>query len=55
MTDIDLSTLDCELKKGAAELLPLSLLKASPRHGDELGKLIESQPCLRLVTRAEHA
>ena len=49
MTDIDLSTLDCELKKGAAELLPLSVLEARPRHGDELGKLIESQPGGRLV------
>ncbi len=33
MTDIDLSALDRELKKGAAELLLLSVLEARPRHG----------------------
>jgi hypothetical protein len=43
MTDIDLSALDRELKKGAAELLLLSVLEARPRHGYELGKLIETQ------------
>ena len=42
MTDIDLSALDRELKKGAAELR-LSVLEARPRHGYELGKLIETQ------------
>jgi DNA-binding PadR family transcriptional regulator len=30
-----------ELKKGSIELLILSLLKGRPRHGYELGKLIE--------------
>jgi transcriptional regulator len=30
-----------ELKKGSTELLILSLLEAGPRHGYELGKLIE--------------
>ena len=30
-----------ELKKGSTELLILSLLEARPRHGYELGKLIE--------------
>ena len=32
-----------ELKKGSAELLILSLLDAEPRHGYQLGKLIESR------------
>jgi PadR family transcriptional regulator, regulatory protein PadR len=49
MTDIDLSTLDRELKKGAAELLLLSVLEAKPRHGYELGKLIETMSGGRLV------
>jgi hypothetical protein len=31
MTDIDLPALDRELKKGAAELLLLSVLEARPR------------------------
>src|SRR2546421_2532610 len=33
--------LDRELKKGSAELLILSLVKDRPRHGYELGQLIE--------------
>src|SRR5438874_13163080 len=33
--------LDRELKKGSAELLILSLVKNRPRHGYELGQLIE--------------
>ena len=41
MTDIDTRALDRELKRGSAELLILSLLDARPRHGYELGKLIE--------------
>ena len=49
MTDIDLSALDRELKKGAAELLLLSVLEARPRHGYELGKLIEMLSGGRLV------
>lgn len=49
MTDIDLFALDRELKKGAAELLLLSVLEARPRHGYELGKLIESLSGGRLV------
>jgi PadR family transcriptional regulator len=32
-----------ELKKGSAELLILSLVEPRPRHGYELGKLIESR------------
>ena len=49
MTDIDLSALDRELKKGAAELLLLSVLKARPRHGYELSKSIEMLSGGRLV------
>jgi PadR family transcriptional regulator, regulatory protein PadR len=49
MTDIDLSALDRELKKGAAELLLLSVLEPRPRHGYELGKLIEARSGGRLV------
>jgi transcriptional regulator len=49
MTDLDLSALDRELKKGAAELLLLSVLAARPRHGYELGKLIETLSGGRLV------
>src|SRR5262249_4826846 len=50
MTDIDLHALDRELKKGAAELLLLSVLEARPRHGYELGKLIETRSAGRLVS-----
>ena len=32
-----------ELKRGSAELLILSLLEGRPRHGYQLGKLIESR------------
>src|SRR5262245_9795795 len=35
--------LDRELKKGSAELLVLSLLDARPRHGYEIGRLIEQR------------
>jgi transcriptional regulator len=49
MTDIDLQALDRELKKGAAELLLLAVLEARPRHGYELGKLIEARSGGRLV------
>ena len=37
-----------ELKKGSAELLILSLLEARPRHGYELGKLIDTRSGGRL-------
>ena len=42
-------SIDREWKKGSAELLLLSLLEALPRHGYEIGKLIEqrSQGALR--------
>ena len=49
MTDIDRQALDRELKKGAAELLLLSVLEARPRHGYELGKLIDARSGGRLV------
>jgi len=49
MTDLDLPALDRELKKGAAELLLLSVLEARPRHGYELGKLIVTLSGGRLV------
>jgi PadR family transcriptional regulator PadR len=32
-----------ELKKGSAELLILALVEARPRHGYDIGKLIESK------------
>jgi transcriptional regulator len=49
MTGIDARALDRELKRGAAELLILSLLEARPRHGYELGKLIHSRSGGRLT------
>ncbi len=36
-------SLDRELKKGSTELLVLSLLEDRPRHGYEIGKLIEQR------------
>jgi PadR family transcriptional regulator PadR len=35
--------LDRELKKGSAELIILSIIEPRPRHGYEIGKLIEEQ------------
>lgn len=43
MTDINTRALDRELKRGAAELLILSLLDARPRHGYDLNKLIQTR------------
>ncbi|HEY7473484.1 MAG TPA: PadR family transcriptional regulator [Vicinamibacterales bacterium] len=40
-----------ELKKGSTELLILALLDARPRHGYEIGKLIESRSGGRLTFR----
>ncbi|MBV9073479.1 MAG: PadR family transcriptional regulator [Acidobacteria bacterium] len=40
-----------ELKKGSTELLVLALLESRPRHGYELGKLIESRSEGRLQFR----
>ena len=37
-----------ELKKGSSEMLILSLLEARPRHGYEIGKLIEARSGGRL-------
>jgi len=36
-------SLDRELKKGSAELIVLSILEPRPRHGYEIGKLIEQR------------
>ena len=46
---MSVSILERELKKGSAELLVLSLLDDKPRHGYEIGQLIElrSQGTLR--------
>jgi transcriptional regulator len=38
-----------ELKKGSVEMLVLSLLESRPRHGYEIGKLIESRSGGRLT------
>jgi PadR family transcriptional regulator PadR len=43
MSDIEVRAFERELKKGAGELLILSLLEARPRHGYELSKLIDSR------------
>jgi transcriptional regulator len=40
-----------QLKKGSTELLILSLLEARPRHGYEIGKLIEMRSNGRLTFR----
>src|SRR6185295_8724455 len=42
---------DHDLKKGSTELLVLSLLEARPRHGYEIGKLIEARSNGRLTFR----
>lgn len=42
---------DHDLKKGSAELLILALLDARPRHGYEIGKLIEARSGGRLTFR----
>src|SRR5215475_1174436 len=49
MTGIDTRALDRELKRGAAELLILSLLDARPRHGYELSKLIRARSGGQLI------
>jgi len=40
-----------ELKKGSTELLVLALIEARPRHGYEIGKLIEARSRGRLTFR----
>ena len=53
--------LDRELKKGSAELLILSLVEDRPRHGYEVGQLIElrsgreGHPSYRAVAHEMHA
>jgi len=42
MTDINAGMLERELKKGAAELIVLSIVEAGAKHGYEIGKLIET-------------
>ena len=42
---------DHDLKKGSTELLILALLEARPRHGYEIGKLIEARSAGRLTFR----
>ena len=43
MTYIGSHILDRELKKGSAELLILSLVEDQPRHGYDIGQLIEQR------------
>ena len=43
VTNINTRILDRELKKGSAELLILTLVETRPRHGYEIGKLIEAR------------
>src|SRR5437764_3147767 len=43
MSYIGSHILDRELKKGSAELLILSLVEEKPRHGYEIGSLIEQR------------
>ena len=38
-----MAALDRQLKKGSTELLVLSLVENRPRHGYEIGKLIETR------------
>jgi len=54
MPYIDSRVLDRELKKGSAELLILSLVEDQPRHGYDIGQLIEhrSQGNLRFSVGA---
>lgn len=48
MSYIGSRILDRELKKGSAELLILSLVEDQPRHGYEIGNLIEQRSGGRL-------
>jgi len=52
MTAIGTGMLHRELKKGSAELMILSVLDARPRHGYEIGKLIETRSGGRLKFHA---
>lgn len=44
-------TLTADLKRGSSELLILALIEDRPRHGYEIGKLIESRSGGRLTFR----
>jgi transcriptional regulator len=44
--------LDRELKKGSAELMILSILESRPRHGYEIGRLIETRSAGQLKFHA---
>lgn len=44
-----MSAFSPELKKGSIEMLVLSLVESRPRHGYEIGKLIESRSGGRLT------
>jgi transcriptional regulator len=43
MTAIDTRMLDREMKKGSAELIILSIVESTARHGYEISRLIETQ------------
>jgi len=43
MTAIDTGMFQRELKKGSAELMILSVIESRPRHGYEIGRLIETR------------
>ena len=43
VTNINTRIFDRELKKGSAELLILTLVQTTPRHGYEISKLIEAR------------
>lgn len=49
MANMEAQVLERELKKGSAELIVLSIVEARPRHGYEIGKLIESRSGGELV------
>src|SRR5262245_21545735 len=52
MTDINTGMLERELKKGAAELIVLSIVETGAKHGYEIGKLIEAHSSGRLKFHA---
>ena len=52
MTDMRPGILQRELKKGSAELMILSVLDAQPRHGYEIGRLIETRSAGQLTFHA---
>jgi transcriptional regulator len=52
MTAIRGGALQRELKKGSAELMILSVLETQPRHGYEIGRLIETRSAGQLTFHA---